>query len=189
MALPENGALRDAHRFGARETLPSAVPGARQRPGRLLWAHSDYQVPESANEDTLEEPRSLALRGHGCLGRDCIDTLAGCAALGGAGTLLRCCWSSCPHVFCSFRSQERGKREPSPPSLALGNGRATASHWLAPNVAPGHPSGSPLQGPSDSRGVGTRRGWDTPPGQPGWMWEALDSQDKRGHQAQTTAII
>lgn len=50
---------------------------------RLLWAHSDFQVLESANEDTLEEPWAGL-----CLGRDCIDTSAGGAALGGAGMLL-----------------------------------------------------------------------------------------------------
>lgn len=55
MDLLEKGRLCDVHRFGVGKTLPSVVPGARQRPVGLLWAHSDYQVLESANEDTLEE--------------------------------------------------------------------------------------------------------------------------------------
>lgn len=167
MDLPENGRLSDVHRFGARKTLPSVVPGARPRPGRLLWAHSDYQVPESANEDTLEEPRSLALRGHGCLGRDCIDTLAGCAALGGAGTLLRWCWSSARTCSAPFSRRKGGKG-----SLLL---RARLSGMAEPQCPTGchrmwlcelrHPSGSRMEN-SRCRDPVTAVGWAPGEGRP-----------------------
>lgn len=51
-----------------------------------------------------------ALRGHGCLGRDCIDTSAGCAALGGAGAL--------PTRVLLLSGMAKGSRGASPPSLA-----------------------------------------------------------------------
>lgn len=130
MDLLDTGRLSHVHRFGARKTLPGVVPNVGQRPTRLLWAHSDFQVLESANEDTSEEPRPRAgLCGDTEPGKGLHRHISRVCSIGW-------CWDApapllelCPHVFCSFWCG-KGVKGPSPPSLALG--RAMVFHWLPP---------------------------------------------------------
>lgn len=158
----------------------------------FLSAHSVYRVRVSANEDTLEEPPPWA----GLCGdtaawkRDCIDTLAGCAAF----FLVHRWWNAsapvlelCPRTFCSLQLLERnpcatrgekgtfsserapgtawlsGMAEPAP--------RSPAGVWLSPTMTlraqmPQRlpPGGDLLQGPVSSPRMGTRAGWTTPLG-------------------------
>lgn len=110
MDLLENRRLSDVHRLGARRTLPSTVPGERQRPGGSSGLTA---ITRSWRVQTKTPWRSpgpgLGSAGTRLPGKGLHRHIGRVCSIGW-------CWDApalvlelCPHVFCSFQSRERGK--------------------------------------------------------------------------------
>ncbi|KFQ83452.1 hypothetical protein N337_01456, partial [Phoenicopterus ruber ruber] len=102
----------------------------RQRPRGIPLGSQRLPGPSECKQRHLGGAPALgwALRGRRCVERDCIDTLAGCAAFfcTGAGAVLHRWWSSARARFAPFGHWKGthvppvGERGPSPPRGLLG---------------------------------------------------------------------
>lgn len=117
MDLLQNGRLSGVHRFEARKTLPSVVPGARQRPGGSSGLTA---ITRSRRVQTKTPRRSPGLGSAGTRlpGKGLHRHIGQVCSIGWRWDAPAPVLELCLHVFCSFQSRERGKG-PSPPSHSV----------------------------------------------------------------------